>query len=88
MNWDQIESKWAAMTRRVGGDLSNNKAKTNDITLRQAALRQTTLRQVTLGQGTAREVTVGQTTIVAQKIKTGADPVNKADVDQQSMPST
>ena len=76
------------MTRRVGGDLSNNKAKTNDITLRQATLRQTTLRQVTLGQGTAREVTVGQTTIADQKVKIGADPVNKADVDQQSMPST
>lgn len=22
MDWDQIESKWVAMTRRVGGDLS------------------------------------------------------------------
>ena len=88
MNWDQIESKWAAMTRRVGGDLSISKAKTNDITLRQATLRQTTLRQVTLGQGTLREVTLGQTTSVDQKVKIGADPVNKADVDQQSMPST
>ena len=88
MNWDQIESKWAAMTRRVGGDLSISKAKTNDITLRQMTLRQTTLRQVTLGQGTAREVTLGQTTSVDQKVKIGADPVNKADLDQQSMPST
>jgi hypothetical protein len=26
MDWDQIESKWAAMTRRVRGDLSINKA--------------------------------------------------------------
>jgi hypothetical protein len=24
MDWDQIESKWAAMTRRVRGDLSIN----------------------------------------------------------------
>lgn len=25
MDWDQIESKWAAMTRRVRGDLPINK---------------------------------------------------------------
>jgi hypothetical protein len=26
MDWDQIESKWAAMTRRVGGHLSITKS--------------------------------------------------------------
>ena len=30
MNWDQIESKWAAMTRRVGGEFSITKATSKD----------------------------------------------------------
>jgi hypothetical protein len=37
MDWDQIESKWAAMTRRVRGDLSINKADVKGPTLRRAA---------------------------------------------------
>ena len=30
MNWDQIESKWAAMTRRVGGEFSVTKGMSKD----------------------------------------------------------
>lgn len=37
MDWDQIESKWAAMTRRVGGDLSNTKVDATGKVLRRVA---------------------------------------------------
>ena len=37
MDWDQIESKWAAMTRRVRGDLSLSKAESNAISGRRIA---------------------------------------------------
>ena len=37
MDWDQIESKWAAMTRRVRGDLSLSKAEANAISGRRIA---------------------------------------------------
>ena len=37
MDWDQIESKWAAMTRRVRGDLSLSKAEANASSVRRIA---------------------------------------------------
>jgi hypothetical protein len=43
MNWDQIEVKWAAMTRRVRADLPVDKTDTTGTSLRQG----TTIKKTT-----------------------------------------
>ena len=53
MNWDQIESKWALMTRRIRADFGDERMKTNEVSVRTLKRRDAVAPTIADGQAFA-----------------------------------